>query len=130
MENQKRKKREVEGIYNQSYLYEKGFIVLDTILPLGIESCDLIKYDDNSVYLYHVKKTLGQSTREACSQILNAAEMIRGAITLSQGSESSNYLERLWREITEYNGDEEWKKVVAEQSHRVTVMLWQTLTKC
>ena len=43
---------DTEGVYNLSYKGENSTIVLDTITPENIESCDILKYDDNFVYLY------------------------------------------------------------------------------
>jgi len=47
-----------EGEYNLLYKGDNNTIVLDTITPQSIEPCDILKYDNDNVYLYHVKKGL------------------------------------------------------------------------
>jgi hypothetical protein len=90
-----------EEVYNRSYLYEpplastakEGYLVLDQILPSGIEPCDVLRYSETTTYMYHIKENFGQQTRDACSQILNAAKQIRSAISMNQ---TTNYLKKLW----------------------------------
>ncbi len=100
--------RETEEAYNRSYLYDQrntgrcygpdsGYLVLDQICPFNIELCDIVYYSPNKTYLYHVKEEFGQDTRNACSQILNAAKLLRSALSVRQ---SHNCLQELWRMAT------------------------------
>lgn len=75
-------KRKNEREYNQSYGDLGDYLVCDRICPRGIELCDLLRYDaeTETFYFYHVKKGLGQKTRDACSQIRNAAAQILPAL--------------------------------------------------
>lgn len=97
--------REDEAVYNSSYCYdqrnngvcfgpETGYLVLDQICPFNVEPCDIVYYTPATSYLYHVKEELGQDTRDACSQILNAAKEFRSALSVNQGHD---YLQELWR---------------------------------
>ena len=52
-------------------------IVLDTITPENIEPCDILKYDDEHVYFYHVKKGFNGSMRDLTNQVFLAASRIQ-----------------------------------------------------
>jgi uncharacterized protein (TIGR04141 family) len=65
-----------EGVYNLSYKGENNTVVLDTITPENIEPCDILKYDDDTVYLYHVKKGFNGSMRDLTNQVFLAANRI------------------------------------------------------
>ena len=66
-----------EGVYNLSYKGDNKTIVLDTITPENIEPCDILKYDDEHVYFYHVKKGFNGSMRDLTNQVLLAASRIQ-----------------------------------------------------
>lgn len=65
-----------EGDYNLLYKGNDKTVVLDTLTPEGIEPCDILKYDDEKVYLYHVKKGFNGSMRDLCSQVFISANRI------------------------------------------------------
>ncbi len=65
-----------EGEYNLSYKGETNTIVLDTVTPENIEPCDILMYDDDTVYLYHVKKGFNGSMRDLTNQVFLAANRI------------------------------------------------------
>ena len=67
---------EDENRYNQKYIGDKNTIVLDKITPDNIEPCDILKWDDNNLYLYHVKAGFGNTMRDLCSQIVISANRI------------------------------------------------------
>ena len=106
---------EKEEDYHRSYLntVNENYLVFDQICPDNIEPCDILKYSETEdiVYLYHVKEKFGQHTRDACSQILNAATMIRSALA---GCQSPNYLEKLWKEGTK-DSQLNWRKKLKSQ---------------
>jgi len=78
---------EEEG-YNRSFLDDEGYLVCDQVYASKnekVELFDVLYYgDQNDIFLYHIKEGFGQKTRDACSQIRNAAIMLRTAI--DQGS--------------------------------------------
>ena len=65
-----------EGEYNILYKGEANTVVLDTVTPENIEPCDVLKYDDQYVYLYHVKKGFNGSMRDLTNQVLLASSRI------------------------------------------------------
>jgi uncharacterized protein (TIGR04141 family) len=65
-----------EGEYNILYKGEANTVVLDTVTPENIEPCDVLKYDDEYVYLYHVKKGFNGSMRDLTNQVLIASNRI------------------------------------------------------
>lgn len=85
---------DTEGVYNLSYKGENSTIVLDTITPENIESCDILKYDDNFVYLYHVKKGFNGSMRDLTNQVFISANRI-----LEDINTSKTYLKSIYRKM-------------------------------
>jgi len=75
---------DTEGVYNLSYKGENSTIVLDTITPENIESCDILKYDNDFVYLYHVKKGFNGSMRDLTNQVFISANRIIEDINTSK----------------------------------------------
>lgn len=107
---------EDEETYNRSYLrppfgHTKGYLVFDQICPHNIEPCDVIKFTKDTTYLYHIKETFGQHTRDACSQILNAAKEFRSALSVQQ---ADNFIQLLWNMSTEEDLTG-WKLEVKQQ---------------
>ncbi|KAK7590249.1 hypothetical protein V9T40_001862 [Parthenolecanium corni] len=94
-------------VWDEPEVSNEGYLVFDQILPRKIEPCDILKYNKDTVYLYHVKETFGQATRDACSQLLNSAAMIRGALTLK--FQPSKFLDELWVEATKANFTKDWE---------------------
>ena len=66
----------IESAYNLSYKGMQNTIILDTLTPNGIEPCDILMYDNENMYLYHVKKGFNGSMRDLCSQVFIAANRI------------------------------------------------------
>jgi len=60
-----------EGIYNEGFRIKSDFLVCDKVQYKGIEICDFMKMENDSIKLYHVKKGWGQSIRIVYSQIMN-----------------------------------------------------------
>lgn len=109
---------ENEETYNRAYLLPpfgpaNGYLVFDQICPDNIEPCDVLRYTAETVYLYHVKEGFGQHTRDACSQIINSAKMIRSALATYQ---PQNYLQKLWGKATTLGKEpSDWLKSVKAQ---------------
>ncbi len=117
------KAKEDEAAYNRSYLYDKmnngkpfgpkeGYLVFDQVLPNNIESCDIARYTPKKVQLIHVKEDLGQHTRDVCSQILNAAKMVRASLSAHQ---PKDYLQMLWDASVGLEKREGWRGMVQTQ---------------
>jgi len=86
-----------ENQYNQKYIGKKNTIVLDKITPENIELCDILKWDDENVYLYHVKKGFGNTMRDLCSQIIIAARRLKENIL---STEPKAYIEGVYDELS------------------------------
>lgn len=80
-----------EKMYNKLYLDDDKTIVLDTIVPENIESCDILKYDDNKVYLYHVKKGFNGSMRDLTNQVFISASRMQNDIKTDKSYLTSLY---------------------------------------
>lgn len=85
---------DVEGIYNNSYLDQEGFLVGDKACPRGIELFDLLFFTETDLYLYQVKEEFGHNTRAAGSQITNAAKFVGEAITQNDPGLYSLFLQQ------------------------------------
>jgi len=88
--------------YNRLYLTEDHFLVCDQVYAgkkEKVELFDLLQYDPcfERVYLYHVKESFGQKTREACAQIRVAAIILKNAID----SGSYEILRKIYSEVTQ-----------------------------
>lgn len=103
-----------EELYNRQYLNRPEFLVFDQICPSNIEPFDVMRYTDTTTYLYHVKEKFGQSTRDVCSQILNAAIQFRSALSMQQ---TANYIQGLWQKGTTASADdaEGYRAIVKKQ---------------
>ncbi|XP_037039455.1 uncharacterized protein LOC119076667 [Bradysia coprophila] len=68
----------LEQEYNCKYASEANYLVGDKITANFIEIFDLLSYDsvNAKVYIYHVKRKFGQSTRDAASQLTASAKLI------------------------------------------------------
>lgn len=112
-----------EEDYNRSYMYtatnhrtpfgaEQGILVIDQVCPEGIEAGDVIFYDRTTTLVAHLKEKLGQTTRDVCSQILNAAHKISSGLRLHQ---AQSYLNLLWDMVTEVKDPSEFRGQMREQ---------------
>ena len=74
---------EEEG-YNRSFFADPNYLVCDQVYSSKREKVELFDVlyhgDQNNLFLYHIKEGFGQTTRDACSQVRNAAIMLRNAI--------------------------------------------------
>lgn len=66
-----------EREYNLLYKDSERSIVCDTVIVDGIELCDLIRYDDENIYLVHVKRGFAASVRELSNQVVISAKRLR-----------------------------------------------------
>lgn len=73
---------EEEG-YNRLFLNEENFLVCDQVYAgkkERVELFDIMRWNSEELFLYHVKETFGQKTGEACKQIRNSAALIKSAL--------------------------------------------------
>jgi len=86
-----------EGDYNLLYDRVPHYIVVDTIIVEGIELCDIIYYDESTIYLIHVKYGFSSQIRELNNQIIIAAKRLKDAL----GSEDQSILNKIYDRILE-----------------------------
>jgi len=65
-----------ENAFNASLLGTVNTLTFDLITPLNIEVCDILRWDKDNIYLYHVKKGFDNSMRDLCGQISIAARKV------------------------------------------------------
>lgn len=65
-----------EDEHNKKYIGKDKTIVLHKITPENIEACDILKWDENNLYLCHVKIGFSNTMRDLCNQIYIAANRI------------------------------------------------------
>lgn len=84
-----------EKKYNLLYKDLKNYLVFDTISISGIELCDLIKFDENNIYLIHVKRGFDSSMRELYNQIILSARRLEE----SKSSKEKEYLKKCFKSL-------------------------------
>ncbi|MFD0963119.1 DUF6119 family protein [Pseudofulvibacter geojedonensis] len=87
-------KRENEGVYNDKYDKE-GYWVLDTISPNSIELGDIIHFNNNTLYICHVKYGFSTEMRELYSQIISSARRLKNDLKDNQ----NNYLRAVYKSL-------------------------------
>jgi len=100
-----------ENAFNASLLGTANTLAFDLITPLNIEVCDILRWDKDNIYLYHVKKGFDNSMRDLCGQVSIAARKVLedsknkftflgslyDALTASKGT--SNYYKKARKEL-------------------------------
>lgn len=89
-----------EKEYNESYINEPNYIVLDTIIVDGVELCDLIYYDDSNLYLIHVKYGFTARVRELTNQITISARRLKEILS----AQDSDFLDEMYNKIAAKRG--------------------------
>ncbi|AUC15895.1 hypothetical protein BTO06_12360 [Tenacibaculum sp. SZ-18] len=89
----------VEGDYNFRYNSKPNYIVIDTIIADGLELCDIIHYDDNNIYLIHVKYGFQSKIRELTNQITISARRLRETL----GTKNKPLLEKIYNRLIKKN---------------------------
>lgn len=90
-----------EGDYNLEYDILPGYIVADTVIIDGVELCDIIHYDNENIYLIHVKYGFDAKMRDLTNQILISARRLNE--TLSSGD--YNFLKKVYHQIVGLSRD-------------------------
>lgn len=80
-----------ENEYNAKYIGRKDTLVLDKVLCEKIEICDFLSWDNDSIYLYHVKIGFGNTMRDLCSQIFISAHRLKRDLASGKSFLSTYY---------------------------------------
>ncbi|MEZ5358883.1 MAG: DUF6119 family protein [Candidatus Zixiibacteriota bacterium] len=65
-----------EDHYNKLYNGQNNTLVLHRVLNENIEGCDIMKWTNNEIRLFFVKKGFNNSMRDLCAQLLLSAKRI------------------------------------------------------
>ncbi len=66
-----------ENSFNSSHMVDGSTLVLDKITYENIESCDILKWDDEFVYFIHAKAGFDNSMRDLTHQVFISAKRIK-----------------------------------------------------
>lgn len=116
-----------ENNFNAKFIPENpltaGVIVLDKITPENIEPCDILKWDDSSLYFYHVKAGFGNTMRDLCSQIFIAANELQSDI-----SSSKTYIGKIYDHLlSKRESPDEYFARASSQTNQMTKEQFLTL---
>jgi uncharacterized protein (TIGR04141 family) len=89
--------------YNSSYFTKADSLVFDRFTPQNIEACDIMRWDANNVYFYHVKKGFDNSMRDLCSQVLIAGRKVK-----EDSKNKYAFLEILYDTVVKNNGKKQY----------------------
>lgn len=84
-----------EGEYNLKYDQHDNYFVIDTIIVDGLELCDILFYDDNTLYLIHVKYGFGSKLRELHNQINISARRLKDVL----GTPDKSILTKVYKQL-------------------------------
>ncbi len=104
-----------ENDYNKSFLGEKNTLVLDRVIPDNIEVCDIMKWDDENLYLYHVKSGFSNTMRDLCSQITISASRVKQDL-----ASDKSFIKKLYQEMKNKIGGTAYFDAVGGQSAIIT----------
>lgn len=91
-------------------------LVLDKIIPENIEPCDILKWDEQCIYFYHVKAGFGNAMRDLCSQIFVAANKIKNDINASK-----EYIGKIYNGLAnKKNSNDNYYKKAGNQTNHIT----------
>lgn len=105
-----------ENEYNSSYFGQPNTLVLDKITHENIELCDLLRWDDDNLYLYHVKAGMGNTMRDLCSQIFISAQRIKRDTNSNQ-----EYIRSYYENIKEKIGGEAYFDKAGKQTNQLPI---------
>lgn len=109
-----------EEEFNRRFFGSPGYLVFDQVYAASgkgnpnNEMFDLLYFTDEELYIYHIKKTFGQDTRDACSQIRVGSESVRRSLEIGHKTDVlSDLFDRAIK--CEGKGDKKFKRRVKEQ---------------
>ena len=104
-----------ENAYNRQYLGEVNTIVLDKITPENIEPCDVMRWDDDNLYLYHVKSGFGNTMRDLCAQITIATNRIQQDIVADK-----TFVRKIYQALKNKIGGDEYFDAAGRQTEKIS----------
>lgn len=115
--NEKSSKK--EGEYNLSFCWKKNFLVFDTFTPDWIELADFIYFENNNIYIFHVKKWFWWSLRDLANQIELSAKRLNSSIKtqINKRDWEKDYLTRLYN-----NAIKSTKKDIKNQFKNISLI--------
>ncbi len=94
---------ENEKDFNNNFSKKGDYLVLDRVTPENIEPCDILKWDENNLYLIHVKKGFNQNMRDLCCQVyISAKRIFQASKTLKEQNgknTDNNYIEKVFNDF-------------------------------
>ena len=114
-----------ENNYNASYIGQKDSMVFDRITPFNIEVCDLLKWDKERIYLYHVKKGFDNSMRDLCNQVFIAARKV-----LEDSKNSYKFIESLYDVLSTNKGKTSYILNAKAQLNKISKVDFIKLFEC
>lgn len=106
-----------ENNYNAQYIGEAQTIVLDKITPENIELCDILKWDDNNLYLIHVKAGFGNTMRDLCAQITIAANRLSQDIRTIP---SKDFVKSIYKDLKAKKGKAGYYGLAGNQTDNIS----------
>lgn len=100
-----RNNHKTEDDYNLSYLNTDKTLVFHKVLYQNIEMADVLRWNDQEIYLIHVKKGFDSSMRDLTNQVNNAARILmneRKSNELKFAEELYDYLQKVKNNINKY----------------------------
>lgn len=85
-----------EKDYNLLYVEKMNYLVLDTVLVNGIELCDILFFDENQIYLIHVKYGFDSKIRELVNQITLSAKRLKDDLA----TENKLFLKEIFEKLS------------------------------
>lgn len=99
-----------ENDYNASFIKKPNSLVFDKFTPQQIEACDILRWDDNNIYFYHVKKGFDNSMRDLCNQVLVAGKKVK-----EDSKNKFRFIEELYDRVKNNSGKSDYSKKAKQQ---------------
>lgn len=104
-----------ENAYNSQYIGAANTIVLDKITPENIEPCDILRWDQDNLYLYHVKAGFSNTMRDLCSQITIATNRIQQDINTDKA-----FIRKIYQTLKSKIGGEGYFDKAGNQTENIS----------
>ncbi|MCD9017520.1 DUF6119 family protein [Parachryseolinea silvisoli] len=106
---------DIEDTFNEKHIGKAKTIVLHKCTPENIEACDVLQWDDENVYLIHVKSGFDNSMRDLANQILISAKRIN-----EDTKTGFVFLKLLFSSAKKYNGTDKYFLDVKKQLDNIS----------
>lgn len=105
-------KNMTENAFNAQFFGDDKTIVLDQVTADNIELCDILKWDDNNVYLYHIKAGMGNTMRDLTAQISIAANKLNHDL-----NNNKNFLKTVYKSLKKKIGGDDYFDKAGKQTN-------------